>query len=188
MSSATPAGVRLQPRIECGGGGRWRPGSRPPTPHRPPPPTPPHPTHTPPPPPPSMNLSTCALVHALPCTGLRVISADSHLLLRRVPPPAARVLEIGSTSPGALLYDARRLFDAQDARATGGIRSPIVSPMPLVQAPWLAIARNAFLPGPLSLRPAGQHLGWVHGSAALAQRPHTSTCLLARLWPRALFC
>ncbi|KAL4440601.1 hypothetical protein ABPG75_003602 [Micractinium tetrahymenae] len=51
--------------------------------------------------------------------GLRIISADRHLLLRRVPPLAARVLEIGSTSPGALLYDARRLFDAQDARATG---------------------------------------------------------------------
>lgn len=51
---------------------------------------------------------------------MRVLSSDRHLLLRRVPPAAASCLEIGSTSPGALLYDARRLFDAQDARATGG--------------------------------------------------------------------
>ena len=49
-----------------------------------------------------------------------MLSSDRHLLLRRVPPAAASCLEIGSTSPGALLYDARRLFDAQDARATGG--------------------------------------------------------------------
>lgn len=52
--------------------------------------------------------------------GLRVLSSDRHVLLRRVPPPSVSCLEIGSTSPGALLYDARRLFDAQDARATGG--------------------------------------------------------------------
>ena len=61
------------------------------------------------------------LCHHTPCPwpGVRIISADRHALLRRVPPAAASVLEIGSTSPGALLYDARRLFDAQDARATG---------------------------------------------------------------------
>lgn len=53
------------------------------------------------------------------CAGVRVVSSDRHQLLRRVPPAAASCLEIGSTSAGALLYDARRLFDAQDARATG---------------------------------------------------------------------
>jgi hypothetical protein len=47
------------------------------------------------------------------------MTSTRHQLLRRVPPPAVRVLEMGSTCPGALLYDARRLFDAQDARATG---------------------------------------------------------------------
>lgn len=49
-----------------------------------------------------------------------MITPRRHDLLRAVPPAAVRVLEMGSTAPGALLYDARRLFDAQDARATGG--------------------------------------------------------------------
>lgn len=62
--------------------------------------------------------STCVPLDCL-TAGVRVITSDRHQLLRRVPPAAASVLEIGSTSPGALLYDARRLFDAQDARATG---------------------------------------------------------------------
>ncbi|PRW05770.1 Vacuolar sorting-associated 16 [Chlorella sorokiniana] len=60
-----------------------------------------------------------AAAFATEVDGVRVLSSDRHLLLRRVPPAAASCLEIGSTSPGALLYDARRLFDAQDARATG---------------------------------------------------------------------
>jgi hypothetical protein len=50
--------------------------------------------------------------------GVRIMAGGTHSLLRRVPDPLVSVLEIGSTSPGALLYDARRLFDAQDARAT----------------------------------------------------------------------
>ena len=49
--------------------------------------------------------------------GLRVLATESHVLLRRVPPPLASVLEMGSTSPGALLYDARRLYEERDARA-----------------------------------------------------------------------
>lgn len=65
---------------------------------------------------PSILLALLCAIHA----GMRVLSSDRHLLLRRVPPAAASCLEIGSTSPGALLYDARRLFDSQDARATGG--------------------------------------------------------------------
>lgn len=60
-----------------------------------------------------------SLVSSCLPAGLRIMTSTSHQLLRRVPPPAVRVLEMGSTCPGALLYDARRLFDAQDARATG---------------------------------------------------------------------
>eukprot|EP00887_Chlorella_sp_A99_P002232 scaffold10.g2232.t1 len=45
--------------------------------------------------------------------GLRVLTNTASHLLRKVPPPLASALEIGSTSPGALLYDARRLYDAQ---------------------------------------------------------------------------
>jgi len=48
---------------------------------------------------------------------VRVVTAGAHALLRAVPPPLASVLEMGSTSPGALLYDARRLYEARDARA-----------------------------------------------------------------------
>ncbi|EFN53979.1 hypothetical protein CHLNCDRAFT_135924 [Chlorella variabilis] len=59
-----------------------------------------------------------AAAFATEVDGVRIITGGAHQLLRRVPPPAARVLELGSTHPGALLYDARRLFDAQDARAT----------------------------------------------------------------------
>lgn len=65
------------------------------------------------------NTHTHTHTSSHPAAGVRIITGGAHQLLRRVPPPAARVLELGSTHPGALLYDARRLFDAQDARATG---------------------------------------------------------------------
>lgn len=49
--------------------------------------------------------------------GARAVTTDQHLFIRKVPPPLASVLEIGSTSPGALLHDARKLYDERDARA-----------------------------------------------------------------------
>jgi hypothetical protein len=49
--------------------------------------------------------------------GVRVLTPAAHALIRRVPAPLASVLEPGSTSPGALLHDARRLYEARDARA-----------------------------------------------------------------------
>lgn len=49
--------------------------------------------------------------------GGRAVTNSSHLFLRRVPPSLASVLEIGSTSPGALLHDARQLYESRDARA-----------------------------------------------------------------------
>lgn len=49
--------------------------------------------------------------------GVRVLTRDQHVFLRSVPAPLASVLEIGSTSPGALLHDARKLYDERDARA-----------------------------------------------------------------------
>lgn len=76
-----------------------------------------------------------------------MVSASGHQLLRRVPRPAASCLEMGSTSPGALLYDARRLFDAQDARATG-------EPSPLCGAIPLGVLRAGRLGG---WETAGEH-------------------------------
>jgi len=49
--------------------------------------------------------------------GARAVTEERHLFFRQVPPALASVLEIGSTSPGALLYDARKLYDKKDARA-----------------------------------------------------------------------
>lgn len=103
--------------------------------------------------------------------GVRVILSDRHLLLRAVPPPAASCLEIGSTSPGALLYDARRLFDAQDARATGG----------------RAGGRGACLPGAAF---GGLAAGrCTRGQPAGAPAPWTAGCLprLLPCWPGPLF-
>jgi vacuolar protein sorting-associated protein 16 len=50
--------------------------------------------------------------------GVRLITKHGHYLIRRIPDPLVSVLEIGSTSPAALLYDARRLYESGDARAT----------------------------------------------------------------------
>jgi vacuolar protein sorting-associated protein 16 len=49
--------------------------------------------------------------------GVRALTSDQHVFIRSVPAPLASVLEIGSTSPGALLHDARKLYDERDARA-----------------------------------------------------------------------
>lgn len=50
--------------------------------------------------------------------GVRLITKHGHYLIRRIPDALVSVLEIGSTSPAALLYDARRLYESGDARAT----------------------------------------------------------------------
>jgi len=49
--------------------------------------------------------------------GVRALTSHKHVLIRSVPAPLVSVLEIGSTSPGALLHDARKLYDERDARA-----------------------------------------------------------------------
>ena len=49
--------------------------------------------------------------------GVRVVSTHQHVMIRKVPSALVSVLEIGSTSAGALLHDARKLYDARDARA-----------------------------------------------------------------------
>lgn len=49
--------------------------------------------------------------------GVRALTSDQHVFIRSVPAALASVLEIGSTSPGALLHDARKLYDERDARA-----------------------------------------------------------------------
>ena len=62
-----------------------------------------------------MGPGSAALVGEV--DGARAVTTDQHLFIRKVPGPLASVLEIGSTSPGALLHDARKLYDDRDARA-----------------------------------------------------------------------
>jgi hypothetical protein len=57
------------------------------------------------------------------CDGLRVLTTDSHSLLRRVPEPLARCCGIGSTAPGAMLTDALEAFDRGAARADEALRA-----------------------------------------------------------------
>lgn len=58
------------------------------------------------------------VVLATEIDGVRIIGSERHFFLRRVPEPLVRVTEIGSTSPGALLVDARDRFESGDAHAT----------------------------------------------------------------------
>lgn len=53
--------------------------------------------------------------------GARAVTGTAHWLLRRVPPAATAVGELGSTSPGALLHDARQLAEGRDPRAAAGL-------------------------------------------------------------------
>ena len=50
--------------------------------------------------------------------GLRIVTNRSTQLLRRVNDRLVEIFQIGSTSPGATLFDARTLFD-QKASALG---------------------------------------------------------------------
>jgi len=56
------------------------------------------------------------------CDGVRIITRAKHEFLQRVPDCLVSIFGIGSFSPGALLYDALELFDAQSARADENLR------------------------------------------------------------------
>lgn len=49
--------------------------------------------------------------------GLRIFTEQQCAFLRKIPTPLATTLELGSTSPAALLYDARKLLDNRDPRS-----------------------------------------------------------------------
>ncbi|KAK9815234.1 hypothetical protein WJX72_000416 [[Myrmecia] bisecta] len=55
--------------------------------------------------------------------GVRIVSNETHELLRRVPDCLVDVFRPGSTEPGALLFHARELFDAHNAKADEVLRS-----------------------------------------------------------------
>lgn len=54
---------------------------------------------------------------------MRLLSPTTHALLQRVPDPLLEVLSPGSTAPGALLLDARKLFDEHSHKADEVLRS-----------------------------------------------------------------
>ncbi|KAL6779789.1 VPS16 [Auxenochlorella protothecoides x Auxenochlorella symbiontica] len=73
--------------------------------------------------------------------GLRLAGGAAHWLLRAVPPAQRSVLEMGSLEPGALLFDARRLYEAGDARATAELLELVrAGTLPAAVAACLAAA------------------------------------------------
>lgn len=64
----------------------------------------------------NLNSTGQAIVSEL--DSARIFTDSYHYLIRQVPNSLVSVLEIGSTSSGALLYDARKLYESGDARAT----------------------------------------------------------------------
>jgi hypothetical protein len=79
------------------------------------------------------------------CDGLRVLTADAHMLLRRVPEPLARCAGVGSTAPGAMLADALDAFDKGSARADEALRA-VGDALPDAAADCLAAALHAWEP------------------------------------------
>ena len=79
------------------------------------------------------------------CDGLRVLTADAHMLLRRVPEPLARCAGVGSTAPGAMLADALDAFDRGSSRADEALRS-VGDALQDAAADCLAAALHAWEP------------------------------------------
>mmetsp|Transcript_15272 Transcript_15272/g.46155 ORF Transcript_15272/g.46155 Transcript_15272/m.46155 type:complete len:862 (+) Transcript_15272:225-2810(+) len=71
--------------------------------------------------------------------GARLLTRDTCQLLRRVPAPLAQIFSVGSTAPGAVLYDARELFDEHSPRADGLLRS-IAAELPAAVAACVSAA------------------------------------------------
>ncbi|GLH07116.1 Vacuolar protein sorting-associated protein 16 homolog [Gryllus bimaculatus] len=66
----------------------------------------------------SISYSYDSPVHLVPeLDGVRVVGAQTHELLQRVPPVVQSILRINSTSPGAYLLEASRQFQKQSHRA-----------------------------------------------------------------------
>ncbi|KAI8809803.1 Vps16, N-terminal region-domain-containing protein [Cladochytrium replicatum] len=55
--------------------------------------------------------------------GVRIISSDKCEFLQKVPDACEKVFKIGSTDPGAILYDAFELFEKRSAKADENIRN-----------------------------------------------------------------
>eukprot|EP01025_Chloroclados_australasicus_P054236 TRINITY_DN6424_c1_g1_i6.p1 TRINITY_DN6424_c1_g1~~TRINITY_DN6424_c1_g1_i6.p1 ORF type:complete len:917 (+),score=120.78 TRINITY_DN6424_c1_g1_i6:66-2816(+) len=63
-----------------------------------------------------------ATILAPECDGLRVIDRDSHKFICKVPQSLQQVFILGSTHPGAKLFDARKLYNAGSATADMQLR------------------------------------------------------------------
>ncbi|ONK69968.1 uncharacterized protein A4U43_C05F28830 [Asparagus officinalis] len=57
------------------------------------------------------------------CDGVRILSNSTMEFLQRVPDSTVSIFQIGSTEPGALLYDALDHFDRHSAKADENLRS-----------------------------------------------------------------
>ncbi|KAI8834303.1 Vps16, N-terminal region-domain-containing protein [Chytridium lagenaria] len=75
--------------------------------------------------------------------GIRLISRDRVSFLQRVPEPVESVFKVGSTTPGAFLYDAHDHFERKSPRADENVRSIRTSMQEAVEA-CLEAALNEF--------------------------------------------
>jgi len=69
------------------------------------------------------------------CDGVRILSNSTMEFLQRVPDSTVSIFQIGSTEPGALLYDALDHFDRHSAK---------VSPL-LILKKWHLIVLSGFI-------------------------------------------
>lgn len=79
------------------------------------------------------------LVAVAEVDSVRLITNYTCQLLRRVPAALGQVFSVGSTEPGAVLFDAREMFDASNPRADGLLRS-IAADLPAAVATCTAAA------------------------------------------------
>lgn len=71
-----------------------------------------------------INYSTPGRVHLMSeSDGIRIINGSYSEFLQKVPPCVESIFRIGSSSPGAVLYDATELYENKNPRAEECIRS-----------------------------------------------------------------
>jgi hypothetical protein len=120
------------------------------------------------------------------CDGLRVLTAEAHTLLRRVPEPLARCAGVGSTAPGAMLADALDAFDRGSARADEALRA-VGDALGDAAADCLAAALHAWEPSQQRALLRAAAFGAAHVPLA-ARRPAVAAAAGGALGPYADVC
>lgn len=77
------------------------------------------------------------------CDGVRILTNSNMEFLQRVPDSTVSIFQIGSTEPGALLYDALDHFDRHSAKADENLRS-VRSKLPMAIEACIDAAGHEF--------------------------------------------